>query len=942
MGHRLAALTAVRAVTIPAIQFAGWYHDADSAAAGAVLDALARLGADVRRQTTSDPPPAEQDEVRVLAFLSSATAAEVSSGVAALDPAWRRRLIPIVFGVVADDRIDQTIRDVVRLTISKSTTPADVAERIVHLTEVSGAWLVEWNVLFRRASRGGSLLSQAELDKAVKLSLARPMRLVPSVPDSINRLITDSRRRLRRRRALLLSVALAVILGILAAGAQALIQRGDANSEAARARAAAIRSESDRLTRLSEAYLSRDPDLPILLARRAYSVSPNPESWQALRRSIDAVPAHRSYRLGYAASSLVATTRSAYAAVTEPGGTVALLDTSTGRTLQSVRAPEADGGPVLGLSADGTRLAIAYNNGIVRVRAMRPGFRQLAALRIAPARRSPSLSVAWVGDGRLLTAWQGLPAYATTIAPGRSTPITTRADGSPVALTVALHLGLAAFVTNRAVVVRRLAGWQPCGEIPERTPGTPATTIVFDSGGDYLVTARAGQSGLELAIPHSCGAPTHLLAPPSTGGPWNTDGGTVTALPSGGGAFGSATGTVTILRPPAQYAVQFLADSIEVDGIAVTAGDHLVTAGIDGVLRVWAPVAPPDYPTGPAQDVALTGAFGATQAKGSWRPLISISPNGSNLDVGGSNSGEISTVPVRTPGSPTDARFLVLDASIRPLPSGCGGLLMEPSGLVVLFDCEGDKFHLVWRIPTPVKDAEMADTAVSADNAHIAVAGPFGLTDYSTNGRPAVSLPVTDSEMVEFAGDELVDIGAEGELHTVTANGVQHAGYLSLDGDSVRAAGVSPNGRTAVVVTGSGRTLIVDLQTGRPIADIAIDNPLTSIIAVRFSADGRLAAVIAQTGVWVIEVAQRRIVFSTEGYTSLYQGADPSDAVFAPNDRTLYVLSAEEGITTFTLPTWGKLEGAPLLAATVGLIPRAFSPSQLRNIAELPLEPISS
>lgn len=923
-----------------AIQFAGWYHEADSRAAGAVLDALARLGADVRRRAATDAPPAEE-EVRLLAFLFPATATEVSSNVAALDTAWRERLIPIVFGVVADDLIDESIRDVVRLPISDSTTPSEVAERVVQLTEVSGAWLVDWNVLVHRAARGGPLLSQTEADEAVTLSLARPMRLVPSVPDSINQLIADSRRRLRRRRALLLSVATVVVLAILAAGAQALIQRGDANSEAARARAAGIRSESDRFARLAEAYVSRDPDLPINLARHAYSVSANPEAWQALRRSLDAVPAHRSYRLGYAASAVAATTKSVYAAVTQPNGTVALINTATGRTLDSVRAPEDDAGPVLGMSADGTRLAIAYNNGIVRVRSLRPGFRQLAALRIARARRSLSLSVAWVGNGQILTAWRGLPAYATATVSGRSTPITTRADGSPVALAVSQRLGLAALVTSRAVVVRRLAGWQPCGEISERTPGTPATTIVFDSEGDYLVAARAGESGLELTIPHRCGAPAHLRSPPSTGGPWNTGGGTVAALPTGGEAFGSVTGRVTLLRPPAQYPTQFLADPINVDGIAVAGGDHLVTAGIDGMLRVWTPVAPPKYPTGPAQDVALNGSFGPTQAKGSWRPLISISPAGTNLDVGGANSGDISTVPVRAPGSPTDSRFLVLDASIRPLPSGCGGLLMESSGLIVLLDCEGNRFHVVWKIPTPVKDADMTDTAVSADNSHIAVAGPFGLTDYSVDGGQPVFVPVTESEMVQFAGDELVDVDAEGEVHTVTGTGVQHARALSLHGDSVRAAGVSPTGSTAVVVTGSGRTLIVDLRTGHPVADIAIDDPLTSVIAVRLSTSGRLAAVIARTGVWVIDLARHRIVFSTEGYTSLYEGADPSDAVFAPNDRTLYVLSAEEGIATFTLPAWATVDGAALLADTAGLSPRALAPSQLRSITALPLEPTS-
>ncbi len=935
--HRPAAAAAADRAD-PGAQLAvyAWAPGQESALA-ALTGALRAHGVSVEPYD----PHGTHDRARpLLILLSDALVSDRAQEIDALAGGWDGPLIPI-------RPTDMTHRlptgiDNIAPVFSDPGAPENQAERIALALRVAPEHRLAWLELQARAERhrdedGGrsELLSAGERARALETISTRQPDVIPDVPEQIKGLVDDSTaalaRAARTRRTLGLSAA--VLLAVLAL--VALIQRHSADDAVNAAHAAQLGSESDRLSRLATQQLATNPDLPVLLARRAYRLDADSGSGEALRRALDATPAHRSYRLPGTPASLATSPSSPDVAVVLTDGTVAVIDSRDGRTLARIPSPPHTGGvAIAAISPDGRTLALAYNGGLIQLRGLTDPAALLRSRHLRVPRGAESLSLAWVpGSPLLLSAWSEGPALALDSASGAVHSIL---PATPTAALAAAPDGrLAALLGADRLTIFKTSTMRPCSVQQETSAG--AGPVLFDAAQPMVLLITASGLPLQAPIPRACEAPgAAKLEEPAL--PAASGARAASVLPDGSYAIGTAFGKIMIFTPPSVYAAaSFPAHTAAVAGTGTTLGGTLVSVGGDGWLRVWQLQDPaPAYPVGAAAELSLDEGLSATAAPATWRPLLALTSTGEAVGAGPS-TGSLWLAPAADPGRPTQRYFMALESSIRPAGDGCHVLMITGAGGVTEYRCAGERLTVTWRRNTALQGANNDSSAISADGQWVALAasGEVELTRTATN--TSVTAHTEELQSIAFdQADQLIGVQGSGMIITLTATGHVTDTPVQLQGESVRVAGVAPSGKQVLLATSAGRVTLADRATGRVRARLSIPAALTSAIDVRFSPDGRLAVILARDGYWVIDIPQWRVIASGDEFNETEPGSQPRDGAFLPGDRTLLILRADEGIQTVPLAPWRFLDGPPLLTATAPFTPRALAAGETGEPQAIP------
>jgi WD40 repeat protein len=919
------------------------FHPSTAARAAELGRSLRSRDVELRQLQTVD---GAERTLPVLVLLCDELVAENRHLLTQLD-GWEGQIIPVKLARLNLEP-PEPIRSISPLDL-QDVPAGDAAERISLSLRVPPEWLLAWRELQATADRyleagGGSrssvLLSAGDLARANRTVLERPRRVVPALPTEIHGLLAASERAVQRARTMRVMLASLVIILLAVTAVVAAIQRESALQAAASARSAARHTEADRLDRLAIGELRTDPDLPTLLARRAYALAPGSSTKEVLRRALDSGPWHRSYRLGGLPAGLASSPHSPLVAVSFSDGSLGLFDSREGRMVAEVPVPHGYGGvPVASLSADGRLLAVAYNGGLVQVRSADAAFGLLFSRRYARLARAESLSLAWRRGGQyLLGSWSGQPALLLDTHGHGARPVASSAVAAASAVAVSSDGSLTAVAGMNRVAIVKNATMKACAVIAESVAPTGAS-VVFDDARDTVVLLVAGGAPVQIPIPRKChasagAAPEDPLWPAASGG-------TGTAvLTDGTVAVATLSGNVVLQVPPATYTVgSFLAATGSLNAVSPTSGG-LVTVGEDHWLRVWDVGTPaPTYPVYPAQQIDLNETPGAPPA--TWRPLIAVNEAGTRVSTGGNSTGYLWVGDARDLSKPGLRVFVTLDTSIRPTRTGrCAAVIINSGGYMGELKCGPEHLLNVWH-RNPKGDPDLptlSNSAISSDGHLVALAGhtEVELANTSTRASWRFALPGLTSIAFDRA-NELVGAEANGALVRIGPSGSVRQVRVDL-GDQVRAAGVEPAGRRVLMVSPDGKVALVSTSNGAVLRRLSLGSGLGSAIDARFSENGRLAVILARDGYWVIDIERWRTIAADERYEESDLGAQPRDAAFLGASDGFLLLRADEGIQRVELARWRFLDGQALLHATAGAVPRRLAPGEAQAPSALPSE----
>jgi hypothetical protein len=900
------------------------------------LDWFAALAESLRDRETELLSFEHRDQIEspaapLLVILSDAFIERHGEELAAVVSDWKGSVIPMVLPRLSAE-IPAELSD--RSPIFPDESRAEVVNHIVVASRTKPYWPPRWRELLAAARADDpELLDRSGLERANLLLAARPEDLIPELPVELRSYIEQSEAAVarRRRRARGLAVIAAAIL--LAAAAVALLQRHSASTAANAAREQARRAESDRLSRLSHQSLASDPDLPVLLARRAYELLPSAEARESLRAALDATPWHRSYRLSNPPASVLGSPSTTEVVVLGENGNATLIDSRTGQLFGNALRPHGSGGVAVGaISADGQRVALAYNGGLVEVRSMAPKFELLHSVSLAGHADSDSLSVVWSGAETLLSAWSQRPLAEIGLPGGHVRALPSTGVRDPIAIALSPDGRRLALANRSQLELLDAKTMRRC--FLTRTHVSPArVSLSFDQHQERLLLARQESFATQFKLPGRCeGSDPHsspLVAVPSAA---------VAVLPNGSVAAGTEVGRLRLLEPPAEYpAGEFPADSGELTGLAATAGAHLVTVGADSWLRVWPQPSPPAYPDGPLPLVELSERFGLGQTRATWRAMLAISSDGKQLTSGVPGNGELTTVRSDQPGKIVADNFgrresfNYIGTSIRPVPGRpCRALLLSSGGSVAEIECGANRSRVIWQRDRPLGIGSIYNTAVSnsGDSVAISDSTEVEVTRVKSGAVRRVRLEGVraigfdrDEDLIALEGNQaLIEVGTSGPVRRVP---------IHTSESEVAAAEDGPKGKV-LLVGASGGIDLVNLENGRRLERVDLPLDLSGAIGVHLSDSGRLALIVSPSGYWVIDLAKRRILASGQAFEEEDVGSQPRDGILAAGDAGLvYLIRADAGIVRVPLARWRYLDGERLLEATRAAEPRDLDPGDL-------------
>jgi len=818
--------------------------------------------------------------------------------------------------------------------IFATESEAEIVDDLVLATRVRPEWLAGWRDLLAAArDPEGKPLDRRGLERADRLSAARPLDLIPEPPLELRDYVERSQAAVRRRRRLLRAAGVVVAVILATAAAVAFLQRESADSAAAAARQQTLRAESDRLTRLSRQALASDPDLPVLLARRAYQLLPSAAARESLRAALDATPWHRTYPLPAVPTSVVGSESTAAVVVLGADGSATAIDSRDGHRIAAVSQPRGTGGgPVAAISPDGKEVALAYNGGVVDIRSLGSGFELLRRIHLGGYADSSSLTIAWSGADELLSTWSHMPMariaagsgrHGGVRVPGLDDPIAVAlsSDGSRLAVANASRLGLFDASTMRRCFIAD-------------THATPeSASLTFDPRAERLLLARQYSFATQFRVPSGCADSTPYSSPLVAGSTAD-----LALFPDGAVAVADPSTSVGVLDPPAEYpAAEFPAASGRVTGVAVTAGARLVTVGSDRRLRVWPEPQAPAYPTGPLPLVELSDQLGLAQTRATWRPMMAVTPDGRRITTGTPGSGEMVTVDSAKLGQISGENFTgrqsfnYIGTSIRPIPDHpCRALLINTGGGVAEVECRAGRNRVIWqRRGKPPGVGSYYNSAVSASGDNVAIADSGGVEVTRIGSGASRRVQVEDvraigfdrkEDLIAVEGDRgLVEVGVSSPPKSVPIHFPESVTAAAVDG---------PDGKALLVGSG-GSVELLDLESGRRLEQLTLPVDFSGALSAELSRSGRLALIVSAKGYWIIDLARRRLLASGQTFGAEEEGAQPRDAVLAPvGARALYLLRADSGIERLPLARWRFLDGKRLLAATSAAVARRLLPGE--------------
>jgi WD40 repeat protein/class 3 adenylate cyclase/energy-coupling factor transporter ATP-binding protein EcfA2 len=704
--------------------------------------------------------------------------------------------------------------------------------------------------------------------------------------------VEATKRRNRRLRVLVAALGV-LLLGALAAGAFALIQRGNAREEAARAGREARLATARELAAAAVANLNVDSERSILLAREAVDATWEtdgttvPEAEEALHRALKASRLVLTVPQG---GGLAVSTDGRRFATTGQDGTATVWKTATGDRLLRLRGHE---GALTGIafSPDGSRLATTGTDKSARVWDASSG-RQIKVLR---GHRQAVSGVAFSPDGkRLATRGDDATVRIWNVASGKSEMVLRGPAGQdfdslgpPVS---------PAFSPDGSQVAS--GGWgttttiwdSATGDIARVLPGHAwaITGIAFSPDGRHIATASyegaariyAADSGQPLITLSGHTGELHSLAYSPDGKRIATGGSDATAR-----VWDATTG---------DHLMTLAGHTTGISHVRFTSdGNRLLTAGTDGTKRLW--------------NVSLTGGRDWLTVPGPSLRIggVAFSPDGRTFAVPEQGTG----VTIRD--ADTGAKLVTLrghdaiHARIAFSPDGKRLAAADGTGVT---NSGANRTVPIWDVTTGElvttligHEGDVTAVAFSPDGRRIATSGYDGslrIWDATTGKEQRAFHVGADSYGLEFTPDGrflVAGIGCDGVFMVWEAETLERRHELRAHTGCVQDLAVGPGG-TVVTAGLDGTAKIWDVESGRELASLRGHSG--AVLDASISPDGGRVATSSDDGtakLW--DAATGRELLTLFGHDRMVHSV-----AFSPDGRLLATASGDGTVALHLLP----------------------------------------
>lgn len=778
------------------------------------------------------------------------------------------------------------------------------AERIAIVARTGSGDLAAWNAITGHARwwfSGGratsDLLNRSAFEEANQLLLRPIARLAGADRNAVAELVQASAQRLRRRATQLVVLTIVLLVVLVTTTVTALGQRSAANTDAARAVAAARSSESLRLLQAAQSLVATDPDLPWMLIGQTARLDPSIDGLSKAARIRSQLVPHRTTPLREPAISVIGSSGARIAVVYFGATGVDVIDTDTMQVVGAYAPSSTITGAAL--SPDGRQLAVASEgNG-------------LELVDVATGEPTPLRDL----GGVQLVAW---PSSDTLIAIEDSTASITDQAGATLytvqfsADVTALHAtpdGWAVVVTESELVLVDLGS----GDVSGRLPWTGAIDVQSSPAGDEVLVRDANAV---TRLPLEVFENPSLLPDFAASGKINARGRTLASVAIFPVPLGDFDGSISVILEGAQQATgRFAAHQGPVTGLLGLEDGSWVSVGSDARLRRWdTQDFFGEHPGGFAMAPEITGLGISRGTQESRRNMLGPDRGSDLVTVAPLFDFSAYVVDRFDLSVVHESGIGMMNSPTRPGPEIGRGLRINfATGQMYLWDAENGEAE---ELPPSPQGGLTLQSALSPDENYVAVAGPTGVNVLDRSAAQP------EWDVSGFSGDQQpisLEVDNDGVARVLTSSGrlVSTEGahrQLSPEGVGIAAARTHLTGRT-VLVSGDGRVFVGDRRRVEEIEPVDAD---LGVIAVRISPSGELAALIGSTRSVVLSLSTERVIFEWPSQGNGYEAV--ADVSFDGDDRGAVVIRASGALSRSELPDLTTI--ATELEASM---PRSFS-----------------